>query len=308
MASVEEPIIVRIVNDATATATSGGVGGAVGAVAGLTGLITIASEVAGLVKDAVKGVLKPAFSMVSGILKLLAQFLRPAIDILVIFLYPIMQILKPLVKMFNDVMRPFRQIAFRMMKEGGAAGIAAGAVIMQGFNTAIVNLLGGIIKQSMQLWVQIILNLVIKPITMLFDQIFGTNVTPKVESFFLDLVADAEKGIDTVLSGLNKASLNVAKTIAKTMGVTVDDIDFSTPMNKAKDKMQSSIFDFWNNLRFERSVGKSKVYTDSSGKMVVDVRESMPDFNARAAQTSQKYGIKSYDSPETILIRAGLIR
>jgi hypothetical protein len=152
--SIFDPIIVRI-EDATSTAnnassgvsgggaSSGGKGGgAAGVAAGLTAVVSIVGEILGLVKGAVDGVLKPVRTVLSGILKLIAQLLRPIVDVLMIALMPILQFLKPIIKVANEIMRPFRVLAYGLMRQASRTDNAVEANALQGL--AMASILGGI--------------------------------------------------------------------------------------------------------------------------------------------------------------------
>jgi hypothetical protein len=289
MASYFEPIIVQI-EDGTANINSGG--GAKGnsgmQLGKLVGAIDVLQEIMGLVKEAVKGILAPLSHMVTGILKLVAQFIRPAVDVLMILLIPILNILKPLVKVFNDIMRPFRQIAFKMAKEGGIAGaLAAPAIILQGLMTAVLNVVAQFIKSSMFLITDLLKRLIFYPLADILPGVSREGVDKAFQG-----IQDA---VNTVLDnfllggggfpGINKLMLDSAKNVARGLGVSVDNIDYATPMKKAQKSAQSSLDEFWAGLR------TSSKGSGSSNNGVKQVTVNMQEVNAHASTIMKNYGI-----------------
>lgn len=178
MTNVFDPIIVRI-EDATSTpggsSSSSGVpggsakGGAKGSIAGLTagitGIAMIVSEIAGLVKGAVDGVLKPVRVLLGGILKLIAQLLRPVVDVVMLMLMPILQFLKPIIRVANEIMRPFRTLAYGFMKMAGDSDNAvevrglqqlAMSTIMAGIGNVLLGVSGELIKMVLSLVLDVV--------------------------------------------------------------------------------------------------------------------------------------------------------
>jgi hypothetical protein len=91
------------------------------------------------------GVLKPVASSVSGIMKMLGEFLRPISDVIYFLLQPILVMLRPILFVFKTLMAPFKEIAMRGlmaanllisrgMKVGGATG---GEMVAEGYSTAL---------------------------------------------------------------------------------------------------------------------------------------------------------------------------
>ena len=135
--------------------SSGGKGGMAGIAAGLTAVVAVVGEVVGLVKNALDGVLKPLMTLVSGILKLISQLLRPIVDVFMMLLMPILQFLKPIIRVANDVMRPFRVLAYGLMRQASQSGnaVESGALnnlamttIFAGIGNVLVGVSGELVK------------------------------------------------------------------------------------------------------------------------------------------------------------------
>lgn len=252
MPSYTEPIIVQIVNDVNAKITSSGGGNAVKGAAGLSATFNVLQDIYGLVKEAVAGVLRPVVNVVKGVLKLLAQFLRPAIDLIMILLMPILQMLKPMVKIFNEIMRPFRQIAYDMIKKGGATAMfPAMAVINLGFITALINVLGEMIKQSTTLILSLLKPLLFYPLADLLPW-FDREMVDKAFSHVQDTISGT---IDTGLGFLNDQALNAAKGIRSLIKNVVGEVATAARM---------SINDAVNTIK-SRSNSKGEIITTQDG-------------------------------------------
>ena len=122
--NVFEPIIVKFTDETTGpdgTTTTRGGGGVTGSLAGMAGSLTavvgVVSELLGVVKAAVDSVLKPLRTMLTAVMRVLAQLLRPIVDVMVLMLQPILHFLKPIIQVANEVMRPFRTLAYGLMRE-----------------------------------------------------------------------------------------------------------------------------------------------------------------------------------------------
>lgn len=267
MPTSEEPIIVRIIREtgrssAGTEATPGASGGSLASgAAKLTGIFNIMQALASMAGTAINGIMKPLVTLVTGVLKLLAQFLRPAIDILVISLMPLFTLLKPLVKVFNDIMRPFREIAMRMIKSNPLLAPAASGVILQGLSVALLNVVGEFIKTSIGMWMGLLKQIILYPLADLLPWFDREGVDVAVNGI-QDMVAS---GIDTVLKGINQTSLTVAKNIASSLGVMVDDIDFTSSMKKAQSKLQASVNDLFDDLKFKEK-SKTSVSLSSNDR------------------------------------------
>lgn len=275
MATYDEPIIVKIINDANA-AMSGGGGGGVKTAAGLSATFNVLQDIYGLVKEAVAGVLRPVVSVVKGVLKLLAQFLRPAIDILLILLMPLLMMLKPLIKVFNEIMRPFRQIAFDMIKKGGqTALIPAMSVITMGFNAAIMNVVGQMIKTALVM------------VASLFEKVFHVS----------GLVQFISETADGVLQGYNDLMLTSAKTVQSSFENMLDIIDFVNPLNKVGERFQKSVNEMLNQINFtKKTSNRAFGVNEATGNMVIGI--SPGEITQRSNATAKKYGI-DLNSKET---------
>lgn len=160
MTNVFDPIIVKLTDETSGPtggeSGGGGIGGSIaGLTAGITGIASLMSEVVGLVKSAVDGVLKPVRTMLTGILKLIAQLLRPVVDVVMLMLMPILQFLKPIIRVANEIMRPFRTLAYGLMREAHESGNAvesnalnmlATQTILAGISNVLIGISGELIK------------------------------------------------------------------------------------------------------------------------------------------------------------------
>lgn len=142
-----EEFIIKITDDFKAAVGGGGGGGSsggnssggnkgggaglLGVGAALGGAFAIGTEIVGILKEAVGGLLTPIKNIVTGILRLVAELLRPISDVIVILLQPILNLLRPLIQMFRTMMQPFLGIARefgRMANQQIAAGNMTGAI------------------------------------------------------------------------------------------------------------------------------------------------------------------------------------
>jgi hypothetical protein len=213
MVDVFEPIIVKITDETGNTTTSsGGVGGKglAGLTAGITGIAGIMMEVLSILKDAVSGVLKPVKTLITGILKLVAQLLRPIVDVFVLLLAPILMFLRPIIKVLNEVMRPFRVLAMGLMKEAGKTDDKAKSMALQ--QTAMTTIFAGIGNVLLALSGEL-LKFVSGMLIDLFGGIlgfFGVNTNK--------LKQDISDGIDKGLLFIQYNSLNsIMKTVTEIM-------------------------------------------------------------------------------------------
>jgi len=273
MANYTEPIIVQIVNDATASISGnsgrgGGGGSAIGNAAKLSAGFNVLQEIYGLISEAVKGVLQPVVSVIKGVLKLLAQFLRPAIDILMVFLLPLMMFIKPLVKVFNEIMKPFRKIAYDMMKSGGmAATQPAILVLLMGMQAALVNVFAALLKQVFMM------------IAGMVDTIFGTSLGETVSKTF-----------DTVLEVYNNEMLNAATGVQTGFNKIMDSLNFDSATANLGSRLQKSINDALNSISWSKnSKGKITGVNESTGNMTAFI--SSQEVTSRSNATAKKYGI-----------------
>lgn len=305
MPTSEEPIIVRIVREAggspVAEGAPGGGGGAslVGGAAKLSGMFNVLQAISNMVGNAVNGIMKPLNSILSGTLKLLGQFLRPAIDILVVSMMPLFTMLKPLVKVFNDIMRPFREIAMRMIKSNPMAMAGpANVVLLQGLATALVNVVGEFIKVGIGMFLGVFKNMILYPLADLLPWFDREGVDVAVAGV-QDMVT---RGVNTVLDGLNKTSLTVAKNIATGLGVMVDDIDFSSSMKKAKTRLQASINDL-----FDVSMNQTRPKVSLSREDRYNVLENTMNIKREFKKYGVEYSEKAGGAAEALQkLRAGV--
>jgi len=104
------------------------------------------------------GSFKSLLNLVSNIIKVISMILKPIADVVMILLMPILMILKPIMQIANQIMAPFIKLSMQVMREGmkmmasgdvaggASAMLGAGAIAMQGFNSVIIGLLGGVMN------------------------------------------------------------------------------------------------------------------------------------------------------------------
>ena len=165
MASVFEPIIIKFADETSGPEEGsgggrrrGGRGGMSPGLAGVAGAIggvaVLVSELVSIVKGAIDGVLQPVRTMLTGILKLIAQLLRPVVDVVMLLLMPILQFLRPIIRVANEVMRPFRVLAYGLMRQSqdAPAGEAFGlenlafTAILSGVGNVLLAISGELMK------------------------------------------------------------------------------------------------------------------------------------------------------------------
>jgi len=173
------------------SSTKGMVSGMGGMLKGLMGSLGIASGI-GLVVMIV-GQFKALLNIVGQIIKMVAMVLKPIADVVMILLMPILMILKPIVQIANQVMAPFIKLSMQLMREGmtrlsngdstGTGAMLSGAMVgIQGLNSVIVALLGGVIKMAISLTFDMLKNGIVVLVGAL-----GTLIAPIAEWFVGDI-------------------------------------------------------------------------------------------------------------------------
>jgi hypothetical protein len=264
-----EPIVVQIVNEGAASVGKiaggsgpkvggkvGGGSGIAGALGKLGGVLAIAMEIASLVKEAMASLIRPVRTVVVGILKMVAQLLRPVSDMLLILLIPILHFLKPLVKAFNEMMKPFRVVAFKLMAQAtksttsvDSAALMTGAMgaIIEGFSFGIAALLKELLKLLMSNIVDSIKELIISPMIELFkvlipDMIISDDVFDSTKQAIFSGLDAAKVSINSALDdGLNTmrdVSLSKYNALLKEFG---GDVDWKTPEQILAEKMSAML-------------------------------------------------------------------
>ena len=200
-----------------------------------TGVASATQELVQMVKEAVNGVLKPVRSIIVGTLKLLAQLLRPISDMVVLLLMPILQFLRPIIKVFNDMMRPFRTAAYQLMRAAGKetdplkkANIMSLAMtaILTGLNVGLIAVIGELVKFFISIIASII-GQIVQFVT--FGLVHAEDVANAITGTVNTFIDDSMKtlqitaltgirgladglGIDlnaNIQSGINKAFANI---------------------------------------------------------------------------------------------------
>lgn len=219
-------------------ALAGGIaGGLVGA--GLGSILGIAEKILSNFKS--------LMNLVSVVVKVVVEFLRPIADVIMLLLLPVLQILKPILVVVRQIMAPFRQIAFKLSKEGAAAlregdtGKAAGLFGLSitqsvlGLNAVVAFLTAGIIEQLTTLSGEV-LKLTTELLGNLFRpllEFFGVNVDQSIQ----DINSFIDSGIKNVNDAIKVAmglaisaqQLGIVK-LAEKLGV-----DISTEYTKVND-------------------------------------------------------------------------
>lgn len=264
MANSTEPIVVQIINEGAATATSavggskpsgssgGGIASALGGVAKLGGMAAVVIEVLGMVKDAISTVLQPLKSVVMVVLKLLAQILRPVADVLIVVLIPIIQMLKPIIKVFNDIIKPFRLAAYKLMSaamgtsdlvQKGELLKSATSAMFEGFIYGVLGIVKELIKINIGYLIDIIKNMIIGPLIDIFktiipDWIVEDKVFDDAKTKIFDGLDDAKTTIgDALDKSLDVLSKNGIKKYDDLLAKFTDEIDWKTPEDILAAKM-----------------------------------------------------------------------
>lgn len=239
------------INDGTTSMSGGAKGGMVDLAkltAGITAMTSITGEILGIVKDAVSSVLKPARTMLVGVLKLVAQLLRPITDMVVLLLMPILAFLRPIIKVFNDMMRPFRTAAYQLMKAStqttdpvkkiGLAN-AASMSIMTGLGVGLIAIVGEILK--------FIIDMIIGLMGALLD-VIGFNG----DKFVTKTTALVNGWIDTGVGAIQSLALDGVKSMAEGLGVNLNN------------SIQSGINKAFSNLTIPEKFGQSSSTTSNT--------------------------------------------
>ena len=208
MANVFEPIIVKITDTTSGPDSDGTPGrkkdtfgaGLAGVAAAIGGIAVLVGEIVSIVKNAVEGVLKPVKTVITGILKLVAQLLRPVVDMLMMVLMPILMFLKPIIRVANEIMRPFRTLAYSLMRQSSqesdpvkssALNMLAGTTIMAGVGNVLLGMLGEVFKTLISVMASLM-----RPII----RFVGGNVE--------QIVGNANNAIDNALQSVQAVTLN----------------------------------------------------------------------------------------------------
>jgi hypothetical protein len=304
-----DPIVVKLVYDSIRdvdrkVSPRSETGSIVGGTTKLLGAFSIAHELLSIIKQSVANILNPIKNMLLGIGKLLAQLLRPIADVIIIMLMPILVFLKPIIKVFNDIMRPFKTAAFKLMGEAGriqkenpmaamALNSLAVSTIFAGFTSAIIGVIGELLKGLVNVLIELIKVLVFNPLIELFRpilELFGVNVDQLKQTVFksLDNARDGiNKAIDVGVKFVTDQSKQFVKDGASSVTKIFPEIDTKTPSNVLKIKLQQAIDNAF-------AIKIPQVSTpDSSVSSGYQIPKTIPNYVAT-----------NYDPHQTIIVKS----
>lgn len=246
MAAYTDPIVVQIVDEVAnvgnpnrnkkSGATSGDLAAGITKLGGIAALI---SEVVGMVKDAIDGILKPIKTVITGMLKLVTQFLRPIADIIIVLLQPLLMLLKPIVRLFNQLMQPFRKIAYDLMREAGTKEVGSVSQNLL-YIQALGTLLSGILASMFPIIAQLITMFIVNPIFSLLEAVLP---------MFKNQLESAKNAINTGLINtgqtIYQATLDMVGKHATELENALSKQDLKTPMEnwakKVGTEMQAAL-------------------------------------------------------------------
>ena len=279
----------------------GGILGAIGGIAkmgiGVMALVTIAKDML--------YVFKPVLSVISGITKMLGQFLQPIAEVLTIMLMPILQLLRPILEVFKSMMAPFMDLIRRLgvisrqqAAEGDTSGLMqTNALLLQAVFGPLFTVLASIVGNQLFDFAGLIGGFLIDGLydVMIIlgatiDSIFGTDLVTKLNEQRDNAKLALTSGIailkDTLNNGigimLEDMHTNLTTKI-NTLGATLPaqlDLNVVKPFEDLVDKLSaavkrkssgSSSRRNTGNLAIDLSDSRQSPYT-GSGDVLTDVR------------------------------------
>jgi len=314
---MSEEFIIRIIDDAkqsisgitggsTGKTTSKGGGGSGGSLisgmAKLVGIGSIALELFKMASSAIDTIFKPVKTILNSIFKLVSQLLRPIADVLILILQPILLFIKPIIKVFNDIMRPFRTLAYSLMKQGGEVGGAAGlalqqlamTTIMTGLVNALMGVFAELMKQSFNMVALLIEQIVLFPLLELMRpmlEFFGANVD-EIKNNIHNSILNAQQVVSTSLD--ETMGLIQSKSLQGILEIADGIISTGTTgatLEGARDKLQNAALKAINTAS---ETVKTGLQTAINNMFDITIPSSSSNASRVRSSISSKYDVSNY--------------
>jgi len=241
--------------------------------------------------------------MPSALSRLVGQLLRPIADVVIILLQPLLQMWKPIIKMFNELIRPYRRMAMSIMSQNKAApgssdwlkNIAASTgVMLTGFAVAIMAVVKEAMKISLTLFATLAKTFINPIIATLIDAILPGDwysaILTKLNGLTDSGVISAGDALDSAFEIAKKSIDDVVNKLGESFGLSMENLDLSKASNLLKSKIEEMV------ESAARSATKDKK------------RESaLLQNNRNPGYQGENFGqIRSYDSLETAMLKGNI--